>query len=100
GTRAESFPGGEVAAIREQTRSPIIIVASSTATELLEEALEAEVADVLVLPQLIENVVFSIRKSAHAKRQLSTVARSQQGRGVRVLSAKGRAGNPLRDRTR
>ena len=38
------------------------------ATELLEDALEAEVADVLLLPQLVENVVFTIRKAAHVKR--------------------------------
>jgi pilus assembly protein CpaE len=95
GTRAETFPGGEVAAIREQTRSPIIIVASSTASELLEEALEAEIADVLVLPQLIENVVFAIRKAAHAKRRISTVARSQQGRVVTVFSPKGGTGKTV-----
>jgi pilus assembly protein CpaE len=95
GTRAESFPGGEVAAIREQTRTPIIVVASSTARDLLEEALEAEVADVLVLPQLVENVVFAVRKAAHAKRQLSTVSRAKQGRVVTVFSPKGGTGKTV-----
>jgi pilus assembly protein CpaE len=39
--------------------------------------------------------VFSIRKSAHAKRQLSTVARSQQGRVVTVFSPKGGTGKTV-----
>jgi pilus assembly protein CpaE len=95
GTRSESFPSTEVAAIREQTRSPIIVVASGTASELLDEALEADVADVLVLPQLIDNVVFTIRKAAHAKRQVSTVTRSQQGRVVTVFSPKGGTGKTV-----
>ena len=52
-TRSTSFPTGEVAAIREHTRSPIVILASGESTQLLDEALDAEgVADVLLLPQL------------------------------------------------
>src|SRR6478735_6360807 len=95
GTRSESFPGTEVAAIREQTRSPIIVVASSTASELLEEALTADVADVLVLPQLMDNVVFAIRKAAHAKRQTPVVSRVQAGRVITVFSPKGGTGKTV-----
>jgi len=95
GTRSETFPSMEVAAIREQTRSPVIVVASGTASELLEEALEADIADVLVLPQLVDNVVFTIRKAAHAKRQISTVARARQGRVVTVFSPKGGTGKTV-----
>jgi pilus assembly protein CpaE len=95
GTRSESFPGTEVAAIREQTRSPIIVVASSTANELLEEALTADIADVLVLPQLLDNVVFAIRKAAHAKRQTPVVSRVQAGRVITVFSPKGGTGKTV-----
>src|SRR3954451_23587637 len=95
GTRSESFPGTEVAAIREQTRSPIIVVASSTANELLEEALTADIADVLVLPQLMDNVVFAIRKAAHAKRQTPVVSRVQAGRVITVFSPKGGTGKTV-----
>src|SRR4051794_9112477 len=66
GTRASSLPANEIAAIRERTRTPILVVASGEATALLEQALDADVADVLLLPQLTENVVFAIRKAAHA----------------------------------
>jgi pilus assembly protein CpaE len=95
GTRSESFPGTEVAAIREQTRSPIIVVASSTANELLEDALTADIADVLVLPQLLDNVVFAIRKAAHAKRQTPVVSRVQAGRVITVFSPKGGTGKTV-----
>ena len=95
GTRLESFPATEVAAIREQTRAPIVIVASGHATGLLEEALDADIADVLLLPQLVENVVFTIRKAAHAKRGVPTVTRAQLGRVVTVFSPKGGTGKTV-----
>ena len=47
----------------------------------------------LVLPQLVDNVVFTIRKAAHAKRQVTTVGtRQQQGRVITVFSPKGGTG--------
>ena len=53
-TRSATFP----ATSPEHTRSPIVILASGESSALLEEALDAEgVADVLLLPQLTENVV-------------------------------------------
>ena len=36
-TRGDTFPATEVAAIREQTRAPIVVVASGTATAILTE---------------------------------------------------------------
>ena len=70
-TRSATFPAGEIAAIREQTRAPIVILASGEASALLEEALDSEgVADVLLLPQLTDNVVFALRKAGHAGRRL------------------------------
>ena len=95
GTRSDTFPAGEVAAIREQTRAPIVVVASGSATALLEDALEADVADVLLLPQLVENVVFTIRKAAHAKRSVPAVTRAQLGRVVTVFSPKGGTGKTV-----
>ena len=84
-TRSTSFPAGEVAAIREHTRSPIVILASGESSALLEEALDAEgIADVLLLPQLTENVVFALRKAAHAGRRL--VAEGGQGRHGRIIT--------------
>jgi pilus assembly protein CpaE len=94
-TRSERFPATEVAAIREQTRAPIVIVASGAAAEILEDALEADVADVLLLPQLVENVLFVVKKASHAKRALPTVTRAQLGRVVTVFSPKGGTGKTV-----
>jgi pilus assembly protein CpaE len=94
-TGASSFPAGEIAAIREHTRAPIIVVASGDATDLLDGALDADVADVLLLPQLVENVVFTIRKTAHAKRATSAVKRVHVGRVVTVFSPKGGTGKTV-----
>jgi pilus assembly protein CpaE len=89
-TRSSVLPATEIAAIREQTRAPIILIAAGESSGMLEEALEADVADVLLLPQLTENVVFSIRKAAHVKRVLPNGAR--RGQIVTVFSPKGGTG--------
>ena len=94
-TPGDAFPSAEVAAIREQTRAPIVVVASGSAAGLLEEALDADVADVLLLPQLLENVVFTIKKAAHAKRAVPSVARAQLGRVITVFSPKGGTGKTV-----
>src|SRR5919201_3877957 len=65
-TRSSALPAEELAAIREYTRAPIVLLASGESSALLEDALDADVADVLLLPQLTENVVFAIRKAGHA----------------------------------
>jgi pilus assembly protein CpaE len=93
-TRAASFPAAEVAAIREHTRAPVILVASgSEAAGMLEQALEMDIADVLLLPQLTHNVVFAIRKAAHVRRQLQTTA--HRGRVITVFSPKGGTGKTV-----
>ena len=93
-TRDSVFPGGDIAAIREHTRAPIILVASGAeAAAMLESAIELDVADVLLLPQLTHNVVFAIRKASHARRQLQTAA--HRGRVVTVFSPKGGTGKTV-----
>lgn len=93
-TRHSSFPAAEVAEIKEHTRAPIILVASGAeAASMLESAIEMDVADVLLLPQLTHNVVFAIRKASHARRQLQTAA--HRGRVVTVFSPKGGTGKTV-----
>jgi pilus assembly protein CpaE len=93
-TRSKEFPGDDVAAIREHTRAPIILVASGgEAAGMLEEAIELDVADVLLLPQLTHTVVFAIRKASHARRQLTTAA--HRGRVITVFSPKGGTGKTV-----
>src|SRR4051794_38238554 len=95
GTRASSLPQGEIAAIREQTRTPIVVIASGEASQLLEEALDADVADVLLLPQLTENVVFATRKAAHTGRRAPTGSSREHGRIITVFSPKGGTGKTV-----
>ena len=93
-TRESSFPAAEVAEIREYTRAPIILVASGAeAATMLESAIEMDVADVLLLPQLTHNVVFAIRKASHARRQLQTAA--HRGRVMTIFSPKGGTGKTV-----
>jgi pilus assembly protein CpaE len=96
-TRATSLPADEIAAIREHTRSPIVILASGESSALLEDALDADgIADVLLLPQLTENVVFALRKAGHAGRRLAAEgAHARQGRIITVFSPKGGTGKTV-----
>jgi pilus assembly protein CpaE len=95
-TRGASLPADELAAIREHTRAPVLILASSSSAGLLEQALDADVADVLLLPQLVENIVFAIRKATHTtKRHHDTGSSGRQGRIVTVFSPKGGTGKTV-----
>jgi len=92
-TNSPSLPAAELAAIREQTPAPVIVLASGAPSTLLEEALEADVSDVLLLPQLTENVVFAIRKASHAGRKLAAQGgHGRHGRIVTVFAPKGGTG--------
>ncbi len=94
-TRGAALPADDLTAIREHTRAPVLIVASGGSPVLLEQALEADVADVLLLPQLVENVVFAIRKATHTTRRPSTGGASRHGKIVTVFSPKGGTGKTV-----
>jgi pilus assembly protein CpaE len=94
GTSAPTLPAHELATLREHTRVPILLVASGESSELLDEALGADVADVVLLPQLTENVVFAIRKATHGGRRAAAVG-AREGRIVTVFSPKGGTGKTV-----
>src|SRR6266508_315615 len=81
-TRGASLPADELAAIREHSRAPVLILASSGSSGLLEQALDADVADVLLLPQLVENIVFAIRKATHTTRRHQDTGSGRHGKTV------------------
>jgi pilus assembly protein CpaE len=93
-TRSSALPVEELASIREYTRAPIVLLASGESSALLEEALDADVADVLLLPQLTENVVFAVRKAGHAGRRAAGKGHGD-GRVVTVFSPKGGTGKTV-----
>ena len=96
-TRDTTLPAVEIAAIGEQTRAPIVVLASGESSTLLEAALETDgVADVILLPQLTENVVFALRKAGHAGRRLvADGGQGRDGRIVTVFSPKGGTGKTV-----
>ena len=94
-TRAASLPADELAAIREHTRAPVILLASGGSSGLLEQALDADVADVLLLPQLVENIVFAIRKATHGTRRHHEAGSGRHGKIVTVFSPKGGTGKTV-----
>src|SRR5919201_123603 len=94
GTRASSLPEDELAAIPEHTPAPVILLASGEASALLEQALDADVSDVLLLPQMTENIVFSIRKASHSGRKAAG-GHGRRGRVVTVFSPKGGTGKTV-----
>jgi pilus assembly protein CpaE len=93
-TRSSTLPVNEIAALREHTRAPIVLLASNGSPALLEEALEHDVADVLLLPQLTDNVVFAVRKAGHVGKRL-TGSNRRHGRLVTVFSPKGGTGKTV-----
>ena len=95
-TRSSSLPENELAQIREHTQTPIVILASGEASALLEQALDADVADVLLLPQLADNVAFAIRKAGHAGRRLQAEGgHGRRGQILTVFSPKGGTGKTV-----
>src|SRR5439155_5702620 len=96
-TSDATLPSDELAVIREHTRAPIIVLASGEASQLMEQALEEDVADVLLLPQMPENVFFAIRKASHSGRRSlgATVPSASHGRIVTVFSPKGGTGKTV-----
>jgi pilus assembly protein CpaE len=96
-TRSTTLPANELATIREHTRAPVLIVASSGSAGLLEQALDADVSDVLLLPQLVENVVFAIRKATHTGRRHTEngAGGGRHGKIVTVFSPKGGTGKTV-----
>jgi pilus assembly protein CpaE len=94
GTRSSTLPTDELAAIREHTQAPVILLASGESSQLLEDALDADVSDVLLLPQMTENIVFAIRKASHSGRRAQGF-HGRRGRIVTVFSPKGGTGKTV-----
>lgn len=95
-TPGRTLPADELAAIREHTQAPVVLLATLESASLLDEALDSGVADVLLLPQLPENVVFAIRKAAHGRPGGATrTAAPPRGRVVTVFSPKGGTGKTV-----
>ena len=84
--------GAEIDAIRHATAAPIILVTSGGAGALLHEALGAGIADVVMLPQLTDALVFTIKKTCQLAASRGGIAgrrsapRPPRARSDRVLA--------------
>ena len=97
-SRTDRMPVEDVEAIRQATSAPIVLVTTSSATGLLQDALSHGVADIVLLPQLTDALVFTIRRahvmSAGRGRQAGAahVRRGAEGKIITVFSPKGGVG--------
>jgi pilus assembly protein CpaE len=86
--------GEEIEAIRQVTQAPIVLLTEDQDPMLLDEALEADVADVVVLPQTAERVAFTLRNVSRRVAPQGGNARTQ-ARVVTVFSPKGGTGKTV-----
>jgi pilus assembly protein CpaE len=61
--RPDTVPADEIAKIREHTSAPIILLVTRSTASLLDEAVELGLNDVMLLPQLTDNLVFTVKKA-------------------------------------
>jgi pilus assembly protein CpaE len=99
-TASDHVPAGEIEAIRGVTAAPIVLVTSASANAMLSEALAAGIFDVVLLPQLTDGIVFTIKKahSLAAGRAATGTAKSSasvEGKVVTLFSPKGGAGKTV-----
>jgi pilus assembly protein CpaE len=92
GTNGPTLSTHELAGIREHTPSPIILLAPASEPSLLEQALGADLADALLLPQPAEGVIFAIRKVADRR---GFGLPDASGRIITVFSPKGGTGKTI-----
>ena len=99
-SRGDRLPTEDVEAIRQATQAPIVLVTSGSADGLLREALGSGVADVVLLPQLTDALVFTIRRAQvlGSGGGMSGVRGGRTGRDgtiVTVFSPKGGVGTTM-----
>jgi pilus assembly protein CpaE len=98
GTSAtDHVPTAEIESIRAVTAAPIILITSASANTILSEALSAGIFDVVLLPQLTDGVVFTIKKAyalaaGRAGNGPGKTSVSMEGKVVTLFSPKGGAG--------
>ena len=99
--RGDRLPSAEIDAIRHATAAPIILVTSGGAGALLHEALGAGISDVVMLPQLTDALVFTIKKTCQLAATRGGMAPSSlrtstaEGRVLTVFSPKGGVGKTV-----
>ena len=99
-TASDHVPSAEIEAIRAITAAPIVLVTSASTNSILSEALTSGVFDVVLLPQLTDGIVFTIKKahSLAAGRAAGATAKASaalDGKVVTLFSPKGGSGKTV-----
>jgi pilus assembly protein CpaE len=99
-TASDHVPSAEIEAIRAITAAPIVLVTSASTNSILSEALTSGVFDVVLLPQLTDGIVFTIKKahSLAAGRAAGAPAKASSaldGKVVTLFSPKGGSGKTV-----
>jgi pilus assembly protein CpaE len=94
-TLGNEVPRDELAALREHSRAPVVLLAGGHGDGLVGAAAAAELADVLILPQLADAVAFAALKAAAAVDAPIRAADTAPGRVVTVFSPKGGTGKSV-----
>ena len=87
--------GGDVDVIREHTNAPIILLVPAVSDELLPEALAAGVADVLVVPRMLDTLAFAVQKAVRGVGSTDHPGEERGGQVVTVFSPKGGTGKTV-----
>ncbi len=82
--------GDEIGKVRELSKAPLILAAYGEPNGIVETGLQIGAADVLVLPQPTETVLFALRKAARATKPETATAKV-----VTVFSPKGGSGKTV-----
>lgn len=85
----------EIEAIRAVTQAPIVLLSEDEDPMLLDDALDANVADVVVLPQTAERVAFTLRNVSRRVVPQGAAAPRKHARVVTVFSPKGGTGKTV-----
>ena len=99
--RPDSVPTEEIAKIREHTAAPIVLLVTRSTPSLLDEAVELGLNDVLLLPQLTDNLVFTVKKAHTIGSQNGANAHgagrrsSESSRVITLFSPKGGVGKTV-----
>ena len=90
-----TLPYEDLVRVRELTSAPIVLLVDRADPTLFEEALEADIADVVVLPESAERVAFTLRRAARAALSSAGLPEERPARMITVFSPKGGTGKTV-----
>jgi pilus assembly protein CpaE len=85
----------ELAAICEHSSAPVVLLSSGESGAVLDQALDAGVAEAMLLPQVVENVAFALRRAGRGGGRPAGEPGTRESRVVTVFSPKGGIGKTV-----